>query len=154
MAPSAPVLFNYDTDFDGAPGRLIQKGGSGADETDIARHQVWRTPALTADFTVQGTVQAELWAAIKDFTTGKQGLATVYVRDYSGGSATTIAQGSFTLPGVVAAWVPTTVTMNVGSYTIVTGHSLELKVIVSTSSEDDMWFAYDTSAYPSRVAGY
>ena len=41
---------------------------------------------------------------------------------------------------------------SVGTYTIAPKHSLELKVIVGGSSGDDMWFAYDTGPYRSRVA--
>jgi hypothetical protein len=40
---------------------------------------------------------------------------------------------------------------SVGPHTVGPGHSLELKVIVDDSSDDDMWFAYDTVNHKSRV---
>jgi len=35
------------------------------------------------------------------------------------------------------------------SYTVPASRSLRLKIVVEGDSEDDMWFAYDTTAYPS-----
>jgi hypothetical protein len=44
--------------------------------------------------------------------------------------------------------------MSIAPYTVPAGHELELKVIVASNSGDDMWFAYDTASYRSRIAGY
>jgi len=154
VLPLGPTLYNYDIDHDSDPGRFIQRGGSGADETDPARHQAWRTASLPISQTISGNVRAELWVAMKDFGTGKIGSGTVYLRDISGGAPFTIAQGRFSIPGNVAGWVPAIVGMNVPAYSLAAGHSLEVTIIVSGLSEDDMWFAYDTLAYPARLAGY
>jgi hypothetical protein len=154
MLPLGPTLYNYDTDHDAGPGRFVQRGGTGPGETDPRRFQSWRTAALPVAQTISGNVRAELWIAIKDFTTGKTGAGAIYVRDISGGAPVTIAQGSFSFPGNVAGWLPVTVGMNIPAYNLLAGHALELKVIVPNASEDDLWFAYDTLAHPARLAGY
>jgi hypothetical protein len=152
--PQTSVLFNYDANYDSAPGRTIKKGGSGPDETDLARYQSWSTGPLGVDFTVQGTVQVELWGAVKDFATDKAGVVRVYLRDISGPSATIIGQGTTVFASTSGDWFQRGVGMSITPYTVPAGHELELKIIVASNSGDDMWFAYDTASYRSRIAGY
>jgi hypothetical protein len=153
-APAAGTLFNYDTEYDVGPGRHIGRGGSGPDETDGAKYQAWRSGPLPAPFTLQGSVRVELWAAMESFAVGTAGTARVYVRDISGGAPVTIAQGVTVVNSPNAGWVYRAVAMNIAGYTVPAGHELEVKVIVMGSSADDIIFAYDTAAYPSRIAGY
>ena len=153
-APTASVLHNYDIDRDTFPGLLIKKGGSGAGETDPTKYQAWRSAVVATDLTIQGNVVVELWSAMKEFAQGKQGRATVYLRHFDGSSSTEIAQATRTdgdWQGGSSGWVLKSFVLGVGPYTVAAGHSLELTVIVEPSSADDMWFAYDTAAYPSRV---
>ena len=149
-APTATWLRNYDTDRDGVPGLLIAKGGSGAGETNPVKHQAWRSPVLASDLTIQGTVVVELWSAMKNFNPTKGGTVSVYLRDFDGSGYVTIAAASRDQGGS-AGWGLKTFDLSLGSYALSAGHMLELKVIVEGSSDDDMWFAFDTSAYPSRV---
>ena len=152
--PTATTLYNYDTDRDTFPGLLIAKGGLGAGETDPIKYQAWRSPVLASDLTIQGNVVVHLWSAIKDFQQGKQGTATVYLRDFDGSSYTEIAKRKLNDPNWQrgsSTWVLKAFVIGVGSHTLPAGHSLELKVIVEPTSADDLWFAYDTAAYPSRV---
>ena len=37
------------------------------------------------------------------------------------------------------------------TYTLTSGHSLEVKLIVNGSSDDGLWFAYDTNPYRTRL---
>ena len=153
-AAFAFVLYNYDTDRDSFEGRLIDKGGSGAGESDLAKYQNWRTGALSSGFRILGTVQVRLHTAIKDFQLAKEGEVQVFLRDWNGSSYTEI--GNATL--LDADWqkgfttfVEATIEIPSVDYTISTGNYLELKVLVGGNSGDSMWFAYDTDAYQSRI---
>ena len=148
--PIAATLFNYDTDRDSGPGRVIQKGGSGAGELDPQRHQHWRTPAYPAPQLVNGNVRLELYVAAKDFGLGEMIHGAAYLSDISpGGGSTLIGQGSFGFNST-GTWTLTTVFMGVNQ-TLAAGHSLELTLISPGSSADDLWVAYDTAAYKSRI---
>jgi hypothetical protein len=79
--PTAPVLYNYDTDRDAFAGLLIAKGGSGPDESDPTKYQAWLTPAFPEGAVIQGDATVRLWSALKDFNTGLSGVVTVYLRE-------------------------------------------------------------------------
>jgi hypothetical protein len=148
--PIASTLFNYDADRDAGPGRGIARGGSGPGEVDPAKHQQWLTPGATVAVTINGTVRVDLWTAAKDFSTAVTIQSSVYLSDVQGGSRTVIAQAGFTFQGT-ASWSQTTVFMGVSGFTLAPGHSLELTVIAQGTSADDLWLAYDTTAYKSRI---
>ena len=153
-APTATTLYNYDTDRDSFAGLLIAKGASGPAESDSTKYQTWRTASLASDLTIDGMVSLTFWSGMKDFAPGKRGSVTAYLRDYSGSSRTEICQGTLTQDswqGASSSWVEKTLSFNCPSYEVVAGHRIELKLTVSNSSDDDMWFAYDTTAYPSRI---
>jgi hypothetical protein len=153
-APTASTLFNYDTDRDGHPGRLIQKGSSGAGEVNLAKYQNWLSDPLAFPLTTGGTVNVIFYSAIKNFGQNKAGSVTVFLRDVNGSTATEICGGTLTLSnwqGGSSTWVARTLSLNCGSYTIPAGHRLEVKLVVASAAADDMWFAYDTASYPSEV---
>ena len=151
-APTSSVLYNYDTDRDSTPGLMIQQGGTGPSETDPAKHQHWRAPALSVDVPIQGNVVVGLWSAMKEFKPGR-GTVSVYLYDYSD-SYTLIGAAGLDLPDWQngnADWQVKSFTMANVSYVLPAGHNLELILVVRSSSDDDMWFAYDTAARKSRI---
>ena len=151
---SSFFLYNYDVDRDDRPGLYIQKGGSGAVETDVTKGQAWRTPATPVSVQISGIVTVEIWSAMKDFQPGKRGSVTVYLRDFDGAGYGAIAQQTLTYldwQGANKYWTLKTFALGVGSYVLAPGHSLELKLVVEEDSDDDMWFAYDTAWAPSRI---
>ena len=149
-APTATTLFNYDTDRDSLAGRLIQKGGS-ATTTDRTKFQNWRTPTFDDDFLIDGDVSFQFWSAMKDFKTDKRGHVVAYlmagatVCDTAALNPTTNWQGGST------SWVENTITFDDVDCTIAEDSFLQLRVVVHSSSADDMWFAYDTVAFQSRL---
>jgi len=152
VGPVSPILYNYDADRDSSPGLTISKGGVGPQENDPAKHQHWRSAALPIDMPIKGELVVELWSALKDFKPGR-GTVSVYIYDYAG-SYTFIAATSMDLPDWQngnSDWQLQKFTMPDISYTLPAGHSLDLIVIVRSSSADDIWFAYDTNARKSRV---
>ena len=152
--PTGSTLFNYDTDRDGFAGRLIQKGSSGAGETDLSKYQNWLSDPLASARTIGGTVRVTFYSAIKDFSQNKPGSVTAFLRDYNGSSYTNVCSGSLTQSnwqGGSSTWVSKTLTFTCGGYTIAAGRRLEVKLVVGGDAGDDMWFAYDTTAYPSEA---
>jgi hypothetical protein len=155
-APTATTLHNYDTDLDAQPGRTIQRGGSGAAETDLAQYANWRGPtAGLLGQTINGTVTVELWTAVDGFSAGGAGEVQVFLRDILvlTGTASEIASASVAAAdwhGATSGWVKQVVTLNV-AHTLLVGHALELKVIAGPTAGADMMLAYDTTAYRSRL---
>ena len=109
VAPTGTVLHNYDTDIDGDPGRMLQKSDQGAMETDQPKYQEWRTPILTSDYQISGTVRTIVFMSLIGFNTTEAAIINVYIRDLDpnasgcGGSVppqscyTEIGSNSFTI---------------------------------------------------------
>ena len=152
--PDVPVLYNYDTDRDASPGLVIAKGGSGPNEGDDAKHQHWQTWAFPAGVTIQGDATVHLWTSMEEPDGVRGGAVTVFLRDCEEWDC--VELGSDTVADANwqggSLWVLKTFSVPIRTHTLVAGHSLELVVIVDGSSDDDMWFAYDTGPYRSRVA--
>ncbi len=99
---------------------------------------------------INGDVNFNFWSGIKDFGQSKRGVVIAYLRDFDGAEYTEIASAtldSADWQGGIEDWVETLMTFFDVSYTIPAGHYLELKVLVDDASDDDMWFAYDTTDY-------
>ena len=154
ISPTATTLYNYDQNRSSDLGLFIAKGGVGPGETDSSKHQVWRTGAFSSSEYLMGSVTIDIWAAIKGFTQNKKGEVIIYLRDYNGSSYTEIGNGNVyeqKWQGGSSTWVNKTITISGLNYTIPAGNELEVEVIVGSRSGDDMWFAYDTTSYPSVV---
>ena len=153
-APTATTLYNFDQDIDGAAGRLVGKGGSGASETDLGKYQNWRTGALSPDHIINGVVNLSFSSAIKDFGDLKRGHVQAFLRDYNGTSYTEITNGSLDVSdwqGGSSTWVWNTLAFPSVNYTVVAGNRLEVKIILGLNAGDDMWLSYDTTAYNSHL---
>jgi hypothetical protein len=155
-APTATTLFNYDADQDSSAGRLVLRGGSGAGETDLSQYQNWRGPtAPLLGQSINGAVTVEFWSGMRDFTGGTAGDVRVFLRNFDTvlGLTTEIANttiASADWQGGSTGWVKKIATFNVNT-TLLVGHKLEVKLIVGGGAADDMWLAYDTTIYRSRV---
>jgi len=103
---------------------------------------------------INGDVNFNFWSGIKDFGQSRRGVVIAYLRDFNGAEYTEIANASLDSAdwqGGIEDWVETLMTFSDVSYTIRAGHYLELKVLVDVNSDDDMWFAYDTTDYKSYL---
>jgi len=153
-SPSATTLYNYDVDRDAFPGLLIARGGAGPTETEATQFQAWRTAALTSGLTIKGVVRVALWGGMKDFEQGTVGKVTVFLRDCDGAGCTEIGDGTMPAQAWEAGsdtWVKKTITISGIDYIVPSGHCFELKLLVDVASDDDMWFAYDTTSYDSQI---
>lgn len=153
-APTQATLYNYDQERDSDDGVMIAKGGSGPGESTATLVQTWRTSALTSDLTIDGTVTFNIWSGIKSFTTGKKGRINIYLRHYDGSGYTEICNTDFTdntWQDGTGDWIEKEITFSCSSYTIDASDYLEIELVVHNSAGDDMWFAYDTTSYNSKI---
>jgi tRNA A-37 threonylcarbamoyl transferase component Bud32 len=153
-APTATTLHNYDADRDDFPGLMIKKGGS-EDRYSFpgGNFQNWRYTVPPAGLVLAGNVEVTLFSAMKDFTADKRGHIHLYLRDCTGNSCTTIASSSLDRGpwNDASGWSEDTIVLSDVNYTVAAGRQLELKIFVDDDSDDDMWFAYDTTTHQARL---
>ena len=153
-APTSNSLSNYDPGVDSDPGRKLDKSDDGWNEDDSGKYQVWVAPQ--GEMEIDGQVTLTFWSAMKDFNDDKEGRVEAYLLDCNpgGSNCALIDQGSRVANpwSSSGSWVSKTIDFGSVSYSIASNRSLALKVVVGDSSDDDMWFAYDTTSYPSKLA--
>ena len=77
-----------------------------------------------------------------------------FLRDYNGSGYTEITNGNLDVAdwsGGSSTLVQKTLAFSSVTYTVPKGNQLEFKIIVHSDAGDDMWFAYDTTAYNSDL---
>jgi serine protease AprX len=149
--PPKVALYNYDADRDSSTGLTIQRGGSGAFESDPAKIQRWQTSPFTDDYNVAATIRLKPYAAMQDFQPGLTGKINAYLIDRDGTSATVVADASFELNPWPENWARKTLDFNRVEYVFPAGHQLELAVTVDGSSGGDMMFSYGTNSQPAHL---
>ncbi len=153
-APDAGSLPNYDPGEDSDPGRTLDKSDEGWNESDSGKYQLWVAPH--AEMAISGQVTLTFWSAMKDFEDDKGGRVEAFLLDCNpgGNNCVLIDQGSreSTPWSPSGAWVSNTIDFGSVTYSIASNRSLAIKVVVGDDSDDDMWFAYDTTAYPSSLS--
>ncbi len=75
---------------------------------------------------------------------------SLYLSDVWPGGSNIIGQAGFAQAGL-ASFSLGAPQIGVGNYTVPAGHSLQLTITVPNSSADDVWVAYDTTSYKSRI---
>lgn len=150
--PQPGLLPNYDTDRDGDRGLLIDKG-DGLSETDPDKHQRW-SQTMNGD-RIAGTPVLNVWAATKDFDTGKTGRFAVGIYDcntsHTGCTLLVSKNQSFSQSSFGNDYGEVTVTMNPIDHTFATNRTIVIKIATRNASDDDLWFAYETTTYPTNL---
>ncbi len=159
--PSADTLYNYDADHNSDPALTLLKTNLGLGETSSQKFQAWRSEVLTTGLVISGDMLVDLWAAVKNYTTGDTGIITLYLRDYDPATNTyaagkdPIAKGTLFSAdwqsGVTGDFVERAVLVPGISYTVPKDHRLEAFMVVENASSQEMWVAYDTVKYASLV---
>ncbi|MGF1617345.1 MAG: hypothetical protein ACFCU2_05990 [Acidimicrobiia bacterium] len=151
--PTAGSLPNYDPDRDDEPGLLLEKGNNGWQERDPVKHQQWVAPA--GAMSIGGGVSLEFWSAIKDMEDDEKGVVRAYLLecDPSGTACALVGQGSIQKDpwSSSGTWVKRVIDFGQVDHDIPGGRSLAVKITVGNNSDDDMWFAYDTTSFPSAL---
>ncbi|HEX5065660.1 MAG TPA: cadherin domain-containing protein, partial [Myxococcota bacterium] len=154
LSTAVPVnvaLPNYDPARDASAGLVLKKGGSGLGETDADQQQTWLAPVDGVN-AIDARVQLTFFSAMKDFEAGKRGHVTAYLMDVSGTTQTQIATASLQADDWGGGgWQQFTLDFGDQSYDLAAGHRLGVKLIVENNSQGDLWFAYDTGTYASKL---
>lgn len=156
-APTATTLFNYDSDLDTDPGRLLLRTGNGVAESSIASYQNWRAPAAPAVQLISGSVTFTFWSAMRSFEGTNAASVTVFLRDFDPllGTYLEITNATLTVSPWQqgsSTWVARSVDLSVLAYALLPGHQLEAKVVLENGSGGDLWLAYDIVHYPTSLA--
>jgi hypothetical protein len=156
-APTATVLYNYDTNNANRPGRGITRNNPPSPGLATAyRYVNWRTPALAGALTLSGTVTVDVWSATNTATANRNGSLIAYLRDYDpvAGTYVEIANGTYTGAYAVGRTYyerPIAVTVS-PAHAVAAGHMLEVKIESPTAtSQNNMLVAYDTTTDTSVV---
>jgi CSLREA domain-containing protein len=158
-APPTDSVWNADNNYDPArdaqPGLVIAKDNESASQSDPTKQHTWTVAAPTGGLVIAGDpVTLTLWMAMKDFETNKQGAATAYLLDLATATSTSgtlIAQATMPRKYFPSAFSEETIDFGFVTHTVAAGRHLGVKVVVNNDSADDVWFAYDATAYPSRL---
>lgn len=159
LASSAPVtvsLANHDPLRDTWPGLLVALGGDGIAETDPARYQQWIGPSTGA--TLNGPLSLVLWGSMRDHQPAARGVVEAFLLDCDpAGSDCILIAGNHRdvadWSGGLGSWTEHAIGFGQVAYTVPSGRSLSVKITVTADSDDDMWFAYDATRFPSRLTG-
>ncbi len=155
--PTDTSLDNFDFGRDSYPGLFISKGGSGAGESDPTKYQVWLTSA-TGNQIVNSVVTLDIWTAMKDFNTVEGGSVVAHLVEANtdGSSALSIASATITRgdwdTANTGTWIQDTFNFGMVNHTTAAGKALGIKLLVSGSSSNDMFFAYDATNYASHLS--
>jgi signal peptidase I len=155
-APSLTTLYNYDTDRDSAPGLLLAKDAAGVAGSDPTKVQRWNM-ASDAPLTLSGPARLRLWSAVKSFQKKSAAVqVALYECNPAGNNCQQFALRNHNInanayPGTPGGWLARDLDLGPVSRTIPAHRILQLRLAVRSGSEDDMYFAYDTTAYPSAL---
>jgi hypothetical protein len=150
--PTAATLFNYDTGCESRIGRSIRRNTGAVGETGACRYATWRSAALPAARTLNGTATLTVFAR-KASSGGTAPTLRAFLRVFDPGTS------AYTDLGPANATITTQPTLAFASYalswTLVSvlvpvGHQVEVK-IVATGGTREPEIAYDTTTYPSSL---
>jgi HD-GYP domain-containing protein (c-di-GMP phosphodiesterase class II) len=149
-APLNSILPNLDTDYDNSPGRLLKRSSNllfgGTDKLQRFRLDPNGTIRLN------GPTSLVLFAAARDFRTDTvQVQATLLDCADFLGLCSTFATATVAFTGSANKFVPVTFDFGSQTRTVVSSHNLELRIVVTSASERDMWMAYDTTGLDSAL---
>src|SRR5437667_2251948 len=151
--PTRVTLANYDPARDAFPGLWLQQGGTGVGESDPTKYQLWITGG--GGFTLNGLISNTIWTAVKNFDINAGGSLVGYLVECNadGTGCVQIASATVTRPdwdvSDTGTWIQDTFNFGFVNYTLGPGKSVGFKLEVGPASGNDMWLAYDTTAYPA-----
>ncbi|MEO8067820.1 MAG: HYR domain-containing protein, partial [Flavobacteriales bacterium] len=153
--PTDPSLDNFDSLRNSDPGLFVHRGGSAFTETDVDRHQLWLIAPVPN--ILNAPVSFKIWSAMKDFDTGDGGRFTAYLLETNAAGNARVLLATATVNRAdwdvanTGTWIAESVDFGTITHTIPAAKRLAVMIIVPNASDDDMWFAYDATQYPSRL---
>lgn len=156
VAPTAAILYNYDTDRDSMAGLEIRTGRQGGDidESDARKFQDWISPVLgPSTTTVDGRASLFLSAGEQGLAADSSILVQAWLLDYdpvTDTNALIITQDSGAYTSVTG-WQEIAIHFRPTIYDIPAGHRIRLKLQIDARSEDWAAIAYDTIEHISLL---
>jgi hypothetical protein len=151
-SPTAATLYNYDTNCEFRAGRSIRRNTGLVTEAGACRYATWRSAALAAARTLNGTATLTVFAR-KASGGGIAPTLRAFLRVFNPSTST------YTELGTANATITTEPTLPFASYAlswtlasvaVPLGRQVEVK-IVATGGTREPEIAYDTTAYPSSL---
>ena len=152
--PTATSLDNFDPLRDSESGLVLQISSEEHTETNPEKYQLWVMAPTGIE--LDGPASFQFWSAMKSFDPDKKGSVRVQLLDCDA-----ILTDCVVVASAVTAdnpwsrgsddWQQRTVEFSEVRHTVEVGRSLAVKIVVRDESHDDMWFAYDTTDYPSSL---
>lgn len=152
-APRDIALPNYDSDRDMQPGLLLQRGATSQSTANSSQIQRWRLGALLSDTQLAPNAEVEVMAAVKGYQRNKSVKLWAYLNevDANGNLLREIASGSYTANDWGDKFAPRKISFQNATTALHAGNQLELTLMLDNSSVDDLWLAFNTKTYPSRL---
>jgi hypothetical protein len=151
-APTAATLYNYDTGCETRTGRSLTRGTGLVTEVGSCKYATWRSAALAASRTLNGTGTLTIWAR-KSSTGGTNPTLRAFLRAFDPATSTytDLATANVTVSaGSTSAFASLTPAWGLTSVVVPAGRLIEVK-LVATGGTLNVDFAYDTTAYPTSV---
>jgi hypothetical protein len=121
-------------------------------ETGACHYATWRSAALAAGRTLNGTATLTIWARTS-LANGSNPTLRAYLRVFDPGTSAYVELGSDTARitnDASTAWASYALTWSLASVSVPAGRQIEVK-IVATGSNRDPEIAYDTTATPTSL---
>ena len=150
--PTATTLFNYDTGCESRIGRSIRSNTGLVGETGSCRYATWRSAALAAARTLNGTATLTVFArkasaggtapTLRAHLRVRNPSTSTYV-ELGQADATITTEPTLAFSSYALAW-------SLASVSVPVGRQIEVKIVaIGGSVQTDV--AYDTTAYPSSL---
>jgi len=151
-SPTATTLYNYDTGCESRIGRSINRNTGLVSETGSCRYATWRSVALTAARTLNGTATLTMFAR-KATAGGTAPTLRAFLRVYNPSTTayTELGTANATITAEpTLAFASYALTWTLASVSVPVGRQVEVKIVaLGGSVQTDI--AYDTTAYPSSL---
>jgi len=152
-SPTVATLFNYDTGCESRVGRSLIRGTGLVGETGACSYATWRSAALVASRTLNGSATLVVWAR-KTAALGTNPTLRAFFRVFHPATSTWTDLGTANVTvsaNPTAAWARLSLAWSLAGATVAVGQQIEVKV-VATSGTRDIEIAYDTTTSPSSLA--
>ncbi len=146
--PTDGSLANYDTDRDNDPGLLIKRGESSVEEADSDEVQTWTYEIGPAS--ISGQSKFRIYATPDDDDKGEIS-ATVDMCDVALNNCTLLATVTKSFDAGGQEFKKVNINFNLTAELTEAQPVLRVRLWVPNDSDEDLWIAYDTASYRTRL---
>lgn len=148
--PTEPTLYNYSTDLDIEPGRLVEPGGSPTSSDETKAQWVFQAPEALV---LNGNLELKIWIA-NDAANCNQPVqieAVIRQKNSARANGGTVLGSANGLVALTCTFQQVGTTLSV-SHTVPKNKWVEVTVFVDSDITNySMRVAYDTTAYPAAL---